>query len=108
MRQIVRFIFAIAFIYGTSISILNCTTSNVPAIYNFKLCNSQLHIDKLFSIVVANQRFLRIDELCLTAPSQVASWPQQCRLSWWAPTADEFDQEANPHSLDINCRLTKT
>ena len=35
MRQKGQIIFAVTFIYGISISILNCTTSNVPAIYNF-------------------------------------------------------------------------
>src|SRR5436190_12227507 len=87
MRQNSQIHFAIAFIYGTSISILNCTTSNVPAIYNFnyvilnyKLMNyfpidkfsefCQLGmIDIIHQLVVTNRRFLRIDELCLTEHS---------------------------------------
>src|SRR5438045_8626750 len=84
MMQNSQIHFAIAFIYGTSISILNCTTSKVPAIYNFnyvilnyKLMNyfpidkfsefCQLGmIDIIHQLVVTNRRFLRIDELCLT------------------------------------------
>src|SRR5438045_1924494 len=84
MRQNSQIHFAIAFIYGTSISILNCTTSNVPAIYNFKyvilnykstnyfpmdkfseFCRLGT-IDVIHRLVVTNRRFSRIDELCLT------------------------------------------
>src|SRR5438045_3820704 len=92
MMQNSQIHFAIAFIYGTSISILNCTTSNVPAIYNFnyvilnyKLTN-YFPIDKfsefcrlgtinvIHRLVVTNRRFSQIDKLCLTVLLRLIRW----------------------------------
>src|SRR5438045_3226355 len=68
---------------------INCTTSKVPAIYNFNYVilnyksTNYFPIDKfsefcrlgtidvIHRLVVTNRRFSRIDELCLTDPLKV-------------------------------------